>query len=30
MQTAGLARPPWVGRAAPILVDLSAWDELER
>lgn len=29
-QSAGLARPPWLGRAAPILVDLAAWDELER
>lgn len=28
-QSAGLARPPWLGRAAPILVDLGSWDELE-
>jgi hypothetical protein len=28
-QTAGLARPPWA-TAAPVLVDLGAWDDLGR
>lgn len=29
-QTAGLARPSWTPRAAAILVDLGAWDDLGR